>query len=191
VHCIKLRSKDSTQVGALLVSSNKEIISTGYNGPLPGMDDTTIPWKKRRNEEPSLKHLVRWVIEKVLYSRITQDQSFSKHDCIIHAEDNCLTNFLTRSYSAFIENATLFVSHFPCWNCALKIIQTKSKRKGITHIVYNQYPRAFPKSIEATKALFYNNNVIYTKYEEDSRVFSFEDCKQRVVVSSKRTITYK
>lgn len=60
---ISQRSKDdSTQVGAVLVDKNKVIISTGFNGPPPGINDELVPW----NERPA------------------------KYAYIIHAEENAL-----------------------------------------------------------------------------------------------------
>lgn len=44
---IALRSKDpSTQVGCIIVDERKHIVSTGYNGPPPGLDDTTLDWSR-------------------------------------------------------------------------------------------------------------------------------------------------
>jgi dCMP deaminase len=51
----------STKCGAVLVSSDKRILSTGYNGPIKGVDDSIIPL-----ERPD------------------------KYAHILHAEENCL-----------------------------------------------------------------------------------------------------
>ena len=40
-HTVKLKSKDeSTQIGAIIVGNDKEIVSTGYNSFPRGLDDT-------------------------------------------------------------------------------------------------------------------------------------------------------
>jgi len=45
---VKLKSKDTTKVGVVLVSiKNNKIISTGYNGPCSSFDDSNIDWKDR------------------------------------------------------------------------------------------------------------------------------------------------
>jgi dCMP deaminase len=41
-----LKSKDSTQVGAVLVGPNKEVLLTGYNGPPMGVRD--LPERRER-----------------------------------------------------------------------------------------------------------------------------------------------
>lgn len=50
-HTIKLKSKDkNTQIGAIIVGKNKEIISTGYNSFPRGIDDE-IPSRQERPEK--------------------------------------------------------------------------------------------------------------------------------------------
>ena len=44
-----LKSKDSTQVGAVLVGKNREVLLTGYNGPPIGIKDT--PERRERPEK--------------------------------------------------------------------------------------------------------------------------------------------
>ena len=46
---VKKKSKDKrTQIGAVIVGKNKEIVSTGYNSFPRGIDD----WKPERQERP-------------------------------------------------------------------------------------------------------------------------------------------
>ena len=48
-HTVKLKSKDNnTQIGAIIVGKDKEIVSTGYNSFPRGIDD----FKKERQEKP-------------------------------------------------------------------------------------------------------------------------------------------
>lgn len=50
------RSKDpSTKVGACIVSSDKKVLSLGYNGMPVGVDDNLIPWG-REGEELETKY---------------------------------------------------------------------------------------------------------------------------------------
>lgn len=59
---IASRSVDpSTKCGAVLVSKDKRILSTGYNGPLRGADDTKVPLTRP-----------------------------DKYPFMLHAEENCL-----------------------------------------------------------------------------------------------------
>jgi len=51
VRTIKLKSKDvNTQIGALIVGEDKEIVSTGYNSFPRGIDDT-LPERQERPEK--------------------------------------------------------------------------------------------------------------------------------------------
>ena len=48
-HTVKLKSKDdNTQIGAIIVGKDKELVSTGYNSFPRGIDD----FKKERQEKP-------------------------------------------------------------------------------------------------------------------------------------------
>lgn len=100
-----MRSKDpNTQVGACIVDSNKKIVGVGYNGMPAGNDD--LPWK--RDSENSLEN-------KYLY--------------VVHAEANAILN----SNQKDLSNCILYVSLFPCNECAKLIIQS-----GIKEIYYLQ-----------------------------------------------------
>ncbi len=47
-HQVKLKSKDErTQIGAVIVGKDKEIVSTGYNSFPRGIDDTITERKER------------------------------------------------------------------------------------------------------------------------------------------------
>ena len=97
------RSKDpSTQVGACIVNENKRIIGIGYNGFPRGCEDKIFPWEREG------KFLT------------------TKYAYVVHAEVNAILNS-----SANLDGATLYVSLFPCNECAKVIIQS-----GIKHIVY-------------------------------------------------------
>ena len=44
------RSKDpNTQVGAVIVSENNRVLSTGYNGTPNGFNDDDFPWARRNS----------------------------------------------------------------------------------------------------------------------------------------------
>lgn len=103
-----LRSKDpNTQVGACIVNSKNRIIGIGYNGFPYGCEDDTYPWSR--------------------------DGSFleTKYPYVVHAEPNAILNSTTS-----LEGATMYVTLFPCHECAKLIIQS-----GIKQIVYasNKY----------------------------------------------------
>ena len=106
-HVIKKRSKDpSTQVGATVVSQDNRVLSVGYNGAPNGFPDDDFPWSKNGNELET------------------------KYAFVVHAERNAILNF--RGNNRELTGATLYVTHYPCRECAKEIIQS-----GITHVIYD------------------------------------------------------
>ena len=100
-----LRSKDpSTQVGACIVSEDNKILSMGYNGFPKGCSDDEFPWNREG------------------------DPLNSKYFYSTHSELNAILNYRGGS----LEGAKLYVSLFPCNECAKAIIQA-----GIKTIVYD------------------------------------------------------
>ncbi|KAJ3678267.1 hypothetical protein LUZ60_002070 [Juncus effusus] len=101
------RSKDpNRQVGACLVSQNGVILGIGYNGFPRGCSDDKLPWaKKSENGEP---------LE-------------TKYPYVVHAEVNAILN--TNHASA--AGQKLYVTMFPCNECAKIIIQS-----GVSEVIY-------------------------------------------------------
>lgn len=98
------RSKDpSTQVGACIVDANNKVVSIGYNGMPRGVDDEQIPWGHGEGID-------------------------SKYLYVCHAEFNAILN--TRDGSA-LSGCRIYVTLFPCNECAKAIVQT-----GIKEIIY-------------------------------------------------------
>lgn len=102
-HLSALRSKDpNTQVGAAIVDENHRVVSVGYNGFPTGVSDDEFPWSREG------------------------DLLTSKYAFVVHAELNAILNS-QRS----VRGCTIYVSLFPCNECAKAIIQS-----GIKKIVY-------------------------------------------------------
>lgn len=104
-----LRSKDpNTKVGACIVDNEHKVVSIGYNGMPIGIDETKISWNKGEGLD-------------------------SKYLYVCHAEFNAILN--TRNGAA-LKGCILYVTLFPCNECAKAIIQV-----GIKEIVYldNKY----------------------------------------------------
>ncbi len=96
------RSKDpNTQVGACIVDENNIIISTGYNGLPTGCSDDEYSWEREGED--------------------------TKYQYVVHAELNTILNATGRS----LRGARIYVSLFPCNECAKAIIQS-----GIKEVVY-------------------------------------------------------
>lgn len=119
-HLSALRSKDpSTQVGAVIVDDDHKVVSIGYNGFPKGCSDDEYPWDREG------------------------DSLSSKYVYVVHAELNAILNS-PRS----VKGCTLYVSLFPCHECAKAIIQS-----GIKEIVYESDKYASTDSIVASKRM--------------------------------------
>ena len=98
-----MRSKDpNTKVGACIVNSEHRIVGIGYNGFPVGCSDQEFPWNREG------------------------DFLDTKYPYVVHAEPNAILNSNSKT-----QGCTLYVSLFPCNECAKLIIQS-----GIKEIVY-------------------------------------------------------
>ncbi len=119
-HLSALRSKDpSTQVGACIVDENRKVVSIGYNGLPIGCSDDEFPWTREGG-----------MLE-------------SKYAFVVHAELNAILNS-TRS----LRGCTLYVSLFPCNECAKAIIQS-----GIRKVIYECDKYAAEDNVIASKKM--------------------------------------
>lgn len=119
-HLSALRSKDpSTQVGACIVSADKKVVGIGYNGLPRGCDDDVFPWSR---EGEFLE---------------------TKYPFVVHAELNAILNS-----NQDLRGCSLYVSLFPCNECAKAIIQA-----GIKRIVYESDKYADTDSVIASKRM--------------------------------------
>ena len=137
-----MRSKDpNTQVGACIVSENNRILSMGYNGFPNGVSDDEFPWC--REGEP--------LNNKYFYST--------------HSELNAILNYRGGS----LEGAKLYVTLFPCNECAKAIIQA-----GIRTVVYDCDKYSLTPSVIASKKMFDAAGVRYYQYQRSGRVVEIE-----------------
>ena len=128
-----MRSKDpSTQVGACIVNELNHIVGVGYNGFPKGCDDTVFPWER---EGEFLE---------------------TKYPYVVHAEQNAILNS-----SASVRGARIYVSLFPCHECAKYIIQA-----GVTEIVYMHNKYDDTDSIKASKKMLDAAGVSHRQIEE-------------------------
>lgn len=132
-----MRSKDpNTQVGACIVSQDHKILSMGYNGFPAGCSDDDFPWA--REGEP--------LENKYFYTT--------------HSELNAILNYRGGS----LEGSTLYVSLFPCNECAKAIIQS-----GIKTIVYDEDKYKNTPGVIASKRMLDAAGVTYRKYQHTNR----------------------
>lgn len=116
------RSKDpNTQVGACIVNESNKIMSVGYNGFPVGCDDDVFPWER------------------------TGDELETKYAYVCHAELNAILN----NRGTNLEGCRIYVTLFPCNECAKAIIQS-----GIREVVYISDKYAMTKGTIASKKMF-------------------------------------
>ena len=132
-----LRSKDpNTQVGSCIVSPGHKILSVGYNGLPWGLSDDAFPWEREG------------------------DFLETKYAYVTHSELNAILNYRGGS----LEGSTLYVSLFPCNECAKAIIQA-----GIRRIVYRSDKYADSPETKASRRMLDAAGVELCRYEETGR----------------------
>lgn len=132
-----MRSKDpNTQVGACIVSPDHKILSMGYNGFPKGCSDDEFPWE--REGEP--------LENKYFYTT--------------HSELNAILNYRGGS----LEGATIYVTLFPCNECAKAIIQA-----GIRRIVYDSDKYDGTLAVIAAKKMLQAAGVAIERYRHTQR----------------------
>ena len=119
-HLAAKRSKDpSTQVGACIVNSENKIVGIGYNGMPSGCNDDLFPWER------------------------IGEVNETKYPYIVHAELNAILNSIKD-----LRDCRIYVSLFPCNECAKAIIQS-----GIKEIIYEDDKYACTDSVIASKKM--------------------------------------
>ncbi len=138
-----MRSKDpNTQVGCCIVSQDSKILSMGYNGLPKGCSDDEFPWG-REGEDP--------LETKYVYT--------------VHSELNAILNYRGGS----LEGAKLYVSLFPCNECAKAIIQS-----GIKEVIYDSNKYDGTPSVQASMRMFDAAGVRYHQYHRTGRKIEIE-----------------
>ncbi len=129
------RSKDPvTKVGACIVNRQKRIVGIGYNGFPFGCEDDVFPWDNAK------------------------DANFldTKYPYVVHAEPNAILNSTTS-----LDGCSIYVTLFPCNECAKLIIQS-----GIKEIIYMDDKYSGTESDIASKRMFDAANVKYHKMKK-------------------------
>ncbi|MDD5948380.1 MAG: dCMP deaminase family protein [Lachnospiraceae bacterium] len=136
------RSKDNhTQVGACIVDEDNKILSVGYNGMPIGCNDDEMPWD--REGEPL----------------------DTKYAYVCHAELNAILNY----NGGALKGAHLYVTLFPCNECAKAIIQ-----KGIREVIYISDKYANTMATMASKKMFDKAGVRYRQYVPEGKELILE-----------------
>ena len=132
-----LRSKDpNTQVGACIVSEDNKILSMGYNGMPIGCDDDEFPW-----------------------NRDSDDPYDNKYYYSTHSELNAILNYRGGS----LEGAKIYVTLFPCNECAKAIIQC-----GIKKVIFDDNKYEDTSSVKASERMFKSAGVEVEQYSRSN-----------------------
>jgi dCMP deaminase len=132
-----MRSKDPhTQVGACIVSNDNKILSMGYNGLPNGCQDDDFPWEREG------------------------DPLETKYFYVTHSELNAILNYRGGS----LEGTKIYVSLFPCNECAKAIIQS-----GIKTVVYDSDKYEGTPANRASKRMFDAAGVAYIPYSRSGK----------------------
>jgi len=127
------RSKDpNSQVGACIVDDNNKIISVGYNGaPIGYDDDKNMTWEREG------------------------DFLDTKYAYVCHSELNAILNS-----KASVSGCKIYVTLFPCNECAKAIIQS-----GIKEIIYLSDKYMGTEGNIASKKMLDVCGIKYTEYK--------------------------
>ena len=137
-----MRSKDSnSQVGACIVSPENKILSLGYNGMPIGCNDDDMPWEREG------------------------DPLETKYMYVCHAELNAILN----SAHSNLKGARVYVTLFPCNECAKAIIQS-----GIQEIIYYSDKYHNSPASTANRRLFNMTGVKYRAYHPTGRELTLD-----------------
>lgn len=137
-----MRSKDNnSQVGACIVSPENKILSLGYNGMPIGCNDDDMPWE-REGEDLETKYMY-----------------------VCHSELNAILN----SPNHDLKGARMYVTLFPCNECAKAVIQS-----GIREVVYLSDKYAETDAVKASKRLFEMAGVKMTPYTPGGKRVTLE-----------------
>ena len=137
-----LRSKDpNSQVGACIVNPENKILSMGYNGFPIGCSDDEFPWAREG------------------------DTLNTKYAYVTHSELNAILNYRGGS----LEGGKIYVTLFPCNECAKAIIQA-----GIKTVIYADNKYDGTPSVEASKKLMTAAGVKFELYKPTGRKITLE-----------------
>ncbi len=134
------RSKDNnTQVGACIVNDENKIVAVGYNGMPIGCNDDIMPWER------------------------SGDFMNTKYAYVCHAELNAILNRNDGS----LKGCRLYVTLFPCNECAKAIIQC-----GIREVIYGDNKYADTDRTQAAQMMFRHAGVQTRAYEATGRTLT-------------------
>jgi dCMP deaminase len=119
------------------VNSENKIVAVGYNGMPIGCCDDEMPWERE-----------------------AQSPLDTKYPFVCHAELNAILN----SNIGNLSGCTLYVTLFPCNECAKAIIQC-----GIKRVVYADNKYADTDGVKASRMIFEKCGVTADEYKPSGK----------------------
>jgi dCMP deaminase len=116
-------------VGAVFVDQNNHQLSMGYNGFVAGIDESKLPWG--RDTSVPLEE--------------------QKYGYVVHAEANAILHA-----HAKLEGSKLYVTHFPCNECAKLLASHR-----VSEIVYLSDKYADTPENRIAKKIFQMSKISY------------------------------
>lgn len=144
--CAKESKDPSTQVGSCILSSDNRIISTGFNHNPSNWSAETFPW---RNDESII------------------GKENTKYPYIIHSELDAISKCSSLSQ---LRGSTIYVTLFPCIQCAKTIVAF-----GIKRVVYIEYRES--KDSICSRRLLEKCDVELVNYND---ILNNINCKEQV-----------
>ena len=135
------RSKDpNTQVGACIVNDENKIVSIGYNGSPRGLNDDDMPWERNG------------------------DFINTKYAYVCHSEVNAILN-----YNGSLKGTRIYVTLFPCNECAKVIVQA-----GIKEVIYLSDKYNGTESNIVSKKILDSVGIKYREYTKTNKKINIE-----------------
>lgn len=135
------RSKDpNTQVGACIVNDENKIVSIGYNGSPRGLNDDDMPWERNG------------------------DFINTKYAYVCHSELNAILN-----YNGSLKGTKIYVTLFPCNECAKVIVQA-----GIKEVIYLSDKYNGTESNIVSKKILDSVGIKYREYTKTNKKINIE-----------------
>ncbi len=135
------RSKDpNTQVGACIVNDENKIVSIGYNGSPRGLNDDDMPWERKG------------------------DFINTKYAYVCHSELNAILN-----YNGSLKGTRIYVTLFPCNECAKAIVQA-----GIKEVIYLSDKYNGTESNIVSKKILDSVGIKYREYTKTNKKINIE-----------------
>ena len=132
----KMSKDPNTKVGSCILSKGDEVLSVGCND-IPRGWKGNFTWN--RNKDLGMEN--------------------TKYPYVIHSECNAISNYV--GDKSMLEEATLYVTLFPCNNCSKLIIQS-----GIKRIVYKEDKYKNDIDNRLSKLLLSKCGIEFIQYDE-------------------------